>query len=406
MIKDKRKILIYIAFMLIMIALGASDSMRGIFAGVFESRFALTKQGVSLIVTVSYIGNLVFILFGGRLSDRFPKKRVCMAVMALWICALLLYVFTENYVCLLVGMFVSMGASTLMNTMINIVSPDFFGLSAGMVVSTLFFTQGIGTSLNQNVTGSLAKEYGDFRIVNFILLIFGAAGLILMGLVDFKETSPVNIKNTDNGQKTGSIRMIVSKRAFYFLVFIFGFYFIAEHGIMNWWRMYLTDTSGLDNEKASLWLFVFFVGMTVGRLVFSPFLKKFGTGKSIFLFAGVGTLLYVPGVFIGEKTVFLVAISGLFISIVYPALVQLINDFFTRDVIASATGFIISAATLFDIAFNALFGKMLDSVGFERGIYIFPVCMTVFYVLFLILYKNGGNKNARTSVGNKASSLE
>ncbi len=402
MIKDKRKILIYIAFMLIMIALGASDSMRGIFAGVFESRFSLSKQGVSLIVTVSYIGNLVFILFGGKLSDRFSKKRVCIAVMALWLCALLLYVLTENYICLLIGMFVSMGASTLMNTMINILSPDFFGLSAGMTVSTLFFTQGIGTSLNQNVTGRLAKDYGAFRFVNVILILFGVAGLIIMCFVDFKE------KNAEAYVKTASKsgKGILTKGSFYLFVFVFGFYFIAEHGIMNWWRMYLTDASGMSDERASVLLTVFFAGMTVGRLVFSPLIKKLGNGKSILLFAGAGTLLYVPGMFLGERTVCLVAASGLLISIVYPTLVQFINTFFSRDIIATATGFIISAATVFDIAFNALFGRVLDTIGFERGILIFPICMAVFYILYLILFKIGGNNNARTPMGDKTGSLE
>lgn len=402
MIKDKRKILIYVSFMLIMIALGASDSMRGIFAGTFEKHFELTKQGVSAIVTVSYIGNLVFILFGGRMSDKFDRKKVCLSIMAFWMAALVLYVLTDNYYCLLVGMFVSMGASTLMNTMINILSPDFFGLSAGMIVNTLFFTQGIGTSLNQNVTGRYAEGYEGFKVVNLILLAFGLAGTVLMFTVRFPENEQGDKTRAEKKDKNSGVGRVLKSPAFYLLVFIFGFYFIAEHGIMNWWRMYLTDEVKLDAEKSSLWLTVFFAGMTVGRLVFSPLVKKLGTKRSIVVFAGLGTLVYVPGMLMGEKTVFLVGISGLLISIIYPTMVLLINEYFGRDIIATATGFVISTATIFDIAFNAAFGKVLDSVGFAKGMIIFPVSMVVFYVLFLILSKTGGKKNAGTSVGSAA----
>ena len=151
--------------MLIMIALGASDSMRGIFSGIFETHFSLNKNQVGMIVTVSYTGNLVFMLFGSRLADSCGKKKVCFAVLSLWMAAILLYLVTDNYYCLLAGMFVSMGASTLMNTLINILSPSFFGLNAGMIVNTLFFTQGIGTSANQNLAGRFAQDYGSFRLV-------------------------------------------------------------------------------------------------------------------------------------------------------------------------------------------------------------------------------------------------
>ncbi len=87
--------------MFIMIALGASDSMRGIFSGIFENHFTLSKSQVSLIVTISYIGNLVFILFGSRLADKYDKKKVCMGILIMWMVALLIYIFTDNFYCLL-----------------------------------------------------------------------------------------------------------------------------------------------------------------------------------------------------------------------------------------------------------------------------------------------------------------
>ena len=58
-----------------MVGLGSNDSLRGIFShDLPSSHFSLTTTQLGLIVTASYIGNLVFLLVGGNLSTRFSKK--------------------------------------------------------------------------------------------------------------------------------------------------------------------------------------------------------------------------------------------------------------------------------------------------------------------------------------------
>ena len=187
-------------FMLIMIALGISDSNRGVFSTVFEQGLNLSKPQVSLIVTVSYLGNLLFMLLGGNAADRFDRKKACMSILGLWTLAQVLFACTDNYVCLLLGMFVSMGASTLMNTMMNILSPLFFGTMAGFYVNVLFFVQGIGTSGNQKITGTLATDYNDYRLLCLGLAAVGMVSLILLGMAKFKsadETKPGDSVSAD-----------------------------------------------------------------------------------------------------------------------------------------------------------------------------------------------------------------
>ncbi|MNP60848.1 hypothetical protein D3C76_1559700 [compost metagenome] len=52
--------------------------------------------------------------------------------------------------------------------------------------------------------------------------------------------------------------------------------------------------------------------------------------------------------------------------------------------ISTATGAIISVASLFDIGFNFFFGKIIDLVGYERGFLILPVSMILFVVIYLV----------------------
>ena len=76
----RKRLLPVVCFGLLMLGLGSSDALRGIFAPVFQSRYQLNESQLSLMITVSYIGNLLFLSVGGKLLDTFPRKNVAMAV--------------------------------------------------------------------------------------------------------------------------------------------------------------------------------------------------------------------------------------------------------------------------------------------------------------------------------------
>ena len=37
------------------------------------------------------------------------------------------------------------------------------------------------------------------------------------------------------------------------LVLVFGFYFIGEHGVLNWLLLYCKDQFGMDSNQASIY---------------------------------------------------------------------------------------------------------------------------------------------------------
>ena len=150
--KSNRRIAL-IGFAILMVGLGISDSLRGIFSGIFQTHFALTAKGLSTIIAVSYAGNLCFLLAGGRIMDKIDRKKAFLGFLAVWMCAMLVFLLTDNYYALLVGMFLAMGASTLLNTSITLITPFIFATSPAMIVNVLFFTQGIGTSGGQSLIG-------------------------------------------------------------------------------------------------------------------------------------------------------------------------------------------------------------------------------------------------------------
>jgi fucose permease len=377
----KKNGMILIGFVALMVALGASDSLRGIFSPIFQEHFKLTTSQLAQIVTVSYIGNLFFLLVGGRLIDKFNRKKAMICVIGIWMFALVLFVSTDSYIGILIGMFLAMGTSTLLNTTINIVTPVLFASSPGFLVNFLFFTQGIGTSGSQSAVGNFAKDFSDWKSVNMMLLGLGAAALIVLCFCNI----PNNTKKTK--EKIGSVE-IIKNSAFTYLIFIFGLYFIAEHGILNWLVAYSTKELGLEMGRASNYLAFFFGCITLGRLLLSPLVDKLGVFRSIRYFGTVAAVLYVSGILMGSKVLWLLSASGLFFAIIYPTLVMSIQKLYPSQVVSTASGMIISIASLFDIGFNMGFGKLVDLLGYKVSFMIMPVSMVLFITLFWLFSKD------------------
>lgn len=372
--------LTFAAFVVLMVGLGSSDSLRGIFSTIFQQHFALSTTQLGLIVTVSYIGNLVFLLVGGNLSARFAKKRVLQVLMLIWMAALALFALTDSYPVLLVAMALVMGSSTLLNTTMNLITPLLFTAAPGFFVNFLFFTQGIGTSGSQFFLGSMADGFPFWQYTNLGLLVLGAAafGMLLFCPVPEEPAVAPGALPRAEGRLTDRLGVVVP------FVLVFGFYFIAEHGVMNWLVAYGTTGLEMTQAAASRYLSVFYGGVMLGRLVLSPLVDKLGVIRSMQLFGVISGVLYVAGSLGGAALMPLWAASGFFLSILYPTLVMSIRLYFPAQQVSGAAGTIISIASLADILFNVGFGRLVDLAGYRLSICVLPVSMGLFLITFLL----------------------
>lgn len=372
--------LTFFAFVVLMVGLGSNDSLRGIFSTIFQEHFSLTTTQLGLIVTASYIGNLVFLLVGGNLSTRFSKKRVLQVLILIWMVALALFAFTSNYTVLLIGMALALGSSTLLNTTMNLITPLLFATAPGFFVNFLFFTQEIGTSGSQYILGSHADGFAFWQHTNLVLLILGAVAFALLLFCNVPEEAadPADTPAQKGGYDW---RIIVP------YVLVFGFYFIAEHGVMNWMVAYGVDGLGLPQASAAKYLSVFFGGMMIGRLCLSPLVDKLGALKSLAAFGGVSCVLYLIGSLGGAVTMPVWAISGLSFSILYPTLVMSIRLYFPAQQVSGTAGTILSIASLADILFNVGFGKLVDMAGYAVSIRVLPLSVLAFFIVFMLFTK-------------------
>lgn len=316
----KKNIITFAAFLILMVGLGANDAMRGIFSTIFSAHFQLSTAQLSQIVTVSYIGNLVFLAVGGFGVDLLGRRKAMLLYTFLWSGAMLLFATTDSYLLLLVGMFFAMGTSTLLNTNMNLITTGMFAAAPGFFVNFLFFIQGIGTSGSQSVIGNWAADISSWHTVAWGLLAIGAVAIVLFVLFPMPE-----VQEQKNGDKA-SPKEIMACPAFL-------------------------------------------------PLVLSSLVDKLGIYRCLRLFATSSAVLYTVGVLLEAPGLWLLAVSGLLFSILYPTLVMLIPRFWPSHAASSASGLVLSVASLADILFNAVFGSLVDAVGYRTSFLIMPACM-------------------------------
>ena len=444
---ESRTIAYYLILGLLMLGLGSSDALRGVFAPVFREHFALNTSQLSLIITVSYIGNFVFMLLGGRLSDHFGLRRAFCGSLCCWIGAEALYLLTDHYPALLVGVFFAMGTSTLLNMLMNVMSPRLFTVP-GAAINILFFIQAIGTTLTQGGIGRLATSFLAWKLVSLGLFLFGVIALLAFARLssgdaglsydrrireevvgeisrEVSEEAAGEINKRISRETAGNIHkkeraatgegipqkaagmvserkkppypeekespyiMILYRPAFWLFILIFGTYFIGEHGVMNWMNIYCRDGLGMSARDAALIPSLFYGGMMLGRLLFAPVIAKLKIRKALLIFLGSGTAVYILSFVLGQRAFFLLFAAGLGLSVIYPTMTMCIQLYFHRELTTTATGAIMSVGTLFDIGFNAIFGLVIARVGYGMGMMILPLAMCLSLGTYLVLFRWG-----------------
>ncbi len=372
---------LYAVCALLMVILGTSDALRGIFTPLFTSVYGFSMSQVGVIVSASYLGNLICLLFGGMLLDRIGRKRaMAMFIIALALSEVLL-LFGSRYAMLVLGFFLSLGISTLLNTTINLISDSFSATKSLMLLNALFFLQGIGTSGSQLI---LSRYASSVPVWNGVLI--GMAVLLVPLAI-----AVMRMKDTESGGAAEEASAAGSDRPesgmIALIAFTLGLYLIAEHGITNYIIMYGTEHLGISAASAGFALSLYSAGIMIGRLVLGQAVDRIGAERMLFVSLVVATVVSVLS--FASAILPLLFIVGLAVSIVYPTTVSLVRKHAPHALGARATTIAVSAASILDVVFNAVFGKAIDSVGYGRAMPVLCVALGVSAVLMVFIIPRG-----------------
>lgn len=377
---------LYFTCALLMILLGTSDALRGIFSPLFLKEFGLSMSQISIIVSASYLGNLVCLLFGGVILDKVGSKKAMVGFIILLICSELLLLLGAKYAFLLLGFFFSLGLSTLLNTTMIFLSREFSAKNPLFYLNVLFFLQGIGTSLSQLV---LTRFSSSLAVWNGVIV---ALAVLLIPVGFILLTSKFSSEKQEENKSNEGSKAKVNKGAIALLALSLAFYLIAEHGVTNYIVLYGTEFLRMDAGKVGLMLSLFSFGILSGRLILATVSDKLGGAKMVFICLLSALICY--SIVFAFNALPLLFLCGFAVSIVYPTLTDLSKSYVPISMSARATTIVVSLASILDIGFNFVFGSVIESIGYAKSMAILPISLLLSTIIMLSLLLVGRKKSS------------
>ncbi|MFC6441113.1 sugar MFS transporter [Bowmanella sp. JS7-9] len=330
---------------------------------VKEFDLSLTQAGAFHYVT------MVTIAVGGiglgSLADTWGRKPVILVGLGLFAVACYGFMLSQYFwmfLCLLAMMGLAIGLfKTGALALIGDISQDSHAHTRTMNAVEGFF--GVGAIVGPAVVTYLVATGAHW---SQLYLLAGALCSVLL-IVAWRVRYPEYVRHEQNAASFKStIRLVNNPYALGFSMAI-ALYVAIEVAIFVWMPTLLADYVGQFEWLATYALTIFFVLRTAGRFMAVWILARFCWTAVICVFTGLIFLCYLGAMVFGtEAAIFLLPLSGLFMSMIYPTLNSKGISCFARQQHGSVAGLILFFTAVSAALAPLLMGLIGDAFGHVR----------------------------------------
>ena len=250
-------ILIYVSF----ISLGLPDAVLGSAWPVMHRDLALPLWSAGIIAATTSMGTVISALLSTKVIARFGTGKVTLISVLMTALALLGFSVSHHILFLLIfALPLGLGAGSVDTALNNYVALHY----KARHMSWLHSFWGVGASLGPAIVAlalSLGYSYrGGYRFIGGfqILLVLGMAFSLRL----WKDHDV-----TEVGEQAQSNRAALKIKGVPFALLTFFLYCSLEIATGLWATTYLVQVKGLDPTKAALWGGLYYMGITVGRIL-------------------------------------------------------------------------------------------------------------------------------------------
>jgi fucose permease len=316
-----------IAFLCLFL-LGLIDNLKGpTLTPLLKDMQFSDAQGGSIMLW-AYIGFLSASLLVGVLSDMVGNRAVVLATAAFLLIGVLGYSIARQFFSLALFMTllgVGLGCTDMAGNLIIIA---YYPQNKGRYLNFMAFFHGLSSTISPYYAGLLLAAGISWRQV-YQYPLAAVALLLVMGL--FTRFPQPQAQNK-SGMEFRSIGRILMQPGigWYFAVMIL--YVAAEIGIAAWLVTYLQRIHNLGVSEGSIFLSLYFAGLMIGRLLGSLFVERIGYLRSILIMSACATLCIAAGLFGPGNAYWMLPLTGLFFSVIFPTLTAAASNQVTENV--------------------------------------------------------------------------
>lgn len=250
-------VIIYISF----ISLGLPDAVLGSAWPVMHVELNLPLWIAGLIAGITSIGTVCSALISTSLISRFGTAKVTLVSVLMTAVALMGFSVSSHIVLLLIfGLLLGLGAGSVDTALNNYVALHY----KARHMSWLHSFWGVGASMGPAIVAlalNLGFSYkGGYRAISFLQFVLVL--VLALSIRMWKDHGPYDAKHEPMRNKEAIKIPGVSLALLTFLL-----YCALEIGTGLWATTFLVQVKGLDPTKAALWGGLYYLGITLGRVL-------------------------------------------------------------------------------------------------------------------------------------------
>lgn len=382
---------IIVLLVMMYLIVSMSDNFKGIFIPIFKQQFGIDNTQIGYVLMASLFAYAVFQYLGGILIEKIGSyKKIIALGFVIEIIALLALIFCKNYALLIIGLFGVNAGMAMFNVSINTLGPTLPVASTAVLMNFLVFAYGVGTTTVQKVTGNLLFKgvpWSNFYLFMFIVSIALFVYLLIIKIPEKKIEENIKEDIEEGSKEKVNISKVIGNKVLILYILAAGFYLSCEYGTGNWFVNYMNEAYSLNADKRSLYVALFFGIMTVGRIFGGFVADKFGYFRSIISYGVLAAAVTILGMLLKENGLILIAISGLFYSLIFPVTITTISKVFKKKA-SYITGLILMCGTLIAMGISMLIGVLNDFIGVYYSYYTIGICLTLCTIFMCLIRKN------------------
>jgi len=349
------------------IAYAISATEMGPALSQIRAEFALSGAVAGLLVGLQALGG-VFALPGGVLSDFFGRGRV--VVISLGLMGAGAFLISSSHITWMLGAsFLIFGIGMgFYEASVNAFFSEVYSDRRGLAINILHMGWGVGSTMGPMLAAFMILVYGSWRLGYLLVAPF------LLGLSSGMWILTSSWTRATGGIASGGLRAKLSSlRRISPLMLISFLIVLSQLGLTAWLPSILVDQGG-SLAEAGVTVGAFWALVSVGRLLWAPFIDRLGYQRTIILAGGSSSLpmilasLPIP---IHFKEV-LWACSGLLIAPAYPTLLAWATAS-DPEIGGTLSGIIFTFGTLGSFTSSAAVGLLFDVLGSTYAQLIFPI---------------------------------
>lgn len=380
------KIALLIVIYLIFISLGLPDSFIGSCWPTISEYFKISRdfQGIfSLIVSFFTIASSFLTI---KLTKYLKNYGVIAISIGLTISGLIIIGFSDNYYLLLLAAIpLGFGGGAIDSILNSYVSLHYKAIH----LNFLHAFWGIGAFISPLIIGSFIVDPRGFKDAAFVLsiiqttiLIITLSTLVLWVKVDkIYNIDSRNTTNSENNKENIGFFNTFKLRGVIFAYITFFSYIAIESLAYSWFTSLCVFGMNIDNDIASKYLSLFYIAISLGRVISGLLSIKIKDKNLIRIGEGI---LLIGIILLTFKFNFVFMPIALFIiglgcGPIYPSIVHSTVDKFTSKYSSAVMSIQIGFAYMANISVAPLFGILGNATTFL----ILPYIMLIFFVILV-----------------------